>query len=299
MMKYWLGIAVVFFCGNAMADTISTVPGASFLNMPANYATVGGGGVLNGLLGSIFFANRSADAGTTLAAGGTNAATNPLGLNAGFFLSGTGAWAGNAASPNAGLSNLQYLGASSSSGPDQFFFNSSGATYRLTLLLALTGNALEFGWYNTATPGVLNPIFTTSTALGTQVAFTPSASYGFYIRYTTSNANTWGFGWKFFTQDNLNQTAANIYGVTGPENPTVPHFSLFQNTSIAGGNQRFYLAVEDGYFGNSTTPNFSDRDYNDFIVQLDVTGVPEPAVMGMVGAGLLALGAAARRRRRR
>ena len=73
--------------------------------------------------------------------------------------------------------------------------------------------------------------------------------------------------------------------------PGTPNFGFFLPTSTAGDFESDVIWV--GYDDQITGP---DDDYDDFILRLAVTPVPEPATWAMMISGFGLVGAAARRR---
>jgi PEP-CTERM motif len=77
-------------------------------------------------------------------------------------------------------------------------------------------------------------------------------------------------------------------------------FGTLINTGTSG---NYYVGMEDNVnggrgFGAAGPGAASDRDYNDIIIRITATAVPEPATIGLMAFGLLTLAGVARKRGR-
>ncbi len=100
----------------------------------------------------------------------------------------------------------------------------------------------------------------------------------------------------------VNQQFAVFTNGTGVGNLgaiTTDAFGAIINSSGAGA--RYFVGMEDNVnggrgFGAAAPGRASDRDYNDILISIQA--VPEPATIGLMGFGLLALAGVARKRRK-
>lgn len=158
-------------------------------------------------------------------------------------------------------------------------------TYQASLLLEVAGfrNVNEVGWYDTsAAPGqeVLNPIFTGAMSPVVTTTFTPSASWGLYIRSHNGYTAASGKGWLFFMDSTRNRSV----GFTGDAIPGQQHFAVFgvDTTPFA---ERYIVGIEDLTLNNSGIE--LQGDFNDVVLSIQTVPTPGTAVLGVVG-GLLA-----------
>lgn len=202
---------------------------------------------------------------------------------------------------------------------------SSGSVSDIVLQLSANAGKFTYGIYDPSNPSnqlvLFSPTFGGDT-VGDQVTLTTFNSampqgYNYKVTVTgtgpgTSNTATFsttdlfGFfltapnGTTFYSDPALNQDSGSAY--TGG----TPHMVAYQGNSSdvlrplgslsggAMGPNEYIMAWEDTAFANS------DLDYQDFIVLAEsITPVPEPAVLGMFGLGVLLIGGFAVLRRRR
>lgn len=101
----------------------------------------------------------------------------------------------------------------------------------------------------------------------------------------------------------INQQFAVFTNGTGVGNLgaiTTDAFGAIINS--AGTGARYFVGMEDNVnggrgFGVAAPGRISDRDYNDILISIQATTVPEPATIGLMGFGLLALAGIAKRRK--
>ena len=174
--------------------------------------------------------------------------------------------------------NFQFWGnANGSADTDIVFGDGAGAWYDFALLGEFTDDWAinEIGWYSPNQPSTLNTIFQATQTVGaTSLVYIPG-DFGLYYRNTSGN------GEMFFTQTSLN-------GVWG-DNQQFAAFQIGQ-LNIVGIEDIFSHTIT-----TSWTSTSADYDFNDVMLGFRRASVPEPSSLLLVGLGLAAAVARARK----
>lgn len=195
-----------------------------------------------------------------------------------------------------------FLGGAGGANPGGFRF--TGGTYNFAAIGRVAGE-LTTSWGIITDAGV---VFSAATLTASTV--TVSGPFAVWITQALppggagtvfSSAQTIGVGAIGGRVTTTNQqfavfTASRGVGSVGLSS------DVFGTLVTVGGGDRFFVGMEDNVnggrgFGAGVAGTKSDRDYNDIIIR--ITAIPEPATVGTMIFGLLALAGVARKRGRR
>lgn len=185
--------------------------------------------------------------------------------------------------------------------------SSSGSISTIMLQIAAYNGHDTFGIFDPNDPSNKLALFTGGVN-GGQAALSVYTGGGYAVNFgaKTYFSTTNYFGYYLTTPSGTYYSAPNLNEAGGTTYPDgTPHMVAYQgdNSSVLkpmngfpGGvwdSNEYILAWEDLPWGAS------DLDYNDFIVMVEsVHPVPEPAVLGMFGLGVLLIGGLVALRRR-
>ncbi len=160
---------------------------------------------------------------------------------------------------------IAYWGNSNGTADLHVTFTPSGQdTAALQIEIAGYANLNQFGYHDASGDHIL---FTGPQGAGATASFQATGAYSFFI--VSGDGNT------YYTDSSLNSSDS-----------TFQHFSIFGNTTPG----TFWLGAED------LASSSSDKDYNDLVVRVSSSPVPEPGTLSLLGLGVL--GVAKRLRRK-
>jgi hypothetical protein len=185
--------------------------------------------------------------------------------NVGYFLTKTGAFASNPASPAISAANLRFFAANATgAAPLHLLFGGAGAAVQSTqILIEVAGfrdvNRLSY----VDQGGIEKPIFAGPDGPGATATFTAVGQFALILRH----------GGFFATSDSSRHQ----------------FFSVFHDVNNP---DKVYIGIED-------LKHNSDVDYNDMVITLQTVGAPAPSALVLLASGGLSGLAALRRTGRR
>lgn len=190
------------------------------------------------------------------------------------FLRGTSPYSG---SPNV---TPDFWGNADGSADLSFYFQNGGLPMGAELLLEVAGfkNVNELGWYDRSqvNPSLV-PIFAGLAGPGATLSFTPTATFGLYLKNDRAT---------YFSESQRNAASEISH----------QHFVVFRGDDVSNPNS-FWIGVEDLHFG-ALNGYEGQGDFNDMVVKLTVPAAetPEPGSLILMGGGLLGIATLLRRK---
>lgn len=118
-------------------------------------------------------------------------------MNAGYFVTGTGGFAGNPLSPAIPVSRLQYWGIGTAVDNSFLLFSTGSTSAQVLLEVSAWSASDQLYWFNAITPATMNLLVPGSATPGATVSFNPSGDFGLKFVSESIAASTCCQGWQY------------------------------------------------------------------------------------------------------